>query len=90
MSNGEKILDGLRDAIETTRRSMRVSLPGLFANIKAALPRDEGGYRFALDEVLQHLRETVAGEHTLDEFAEHYCLKAVEKIGESEERTSDE
>jgi hypothetical protein len=28
-----------------------------------------------LDEVLTHLRETVAGEHTLDEFAEHYCLK---------------
>lgn len=56
--------------------SMRVSLPGLFANIVSDLPREERGqYRFVLDEVLQHLRETIAGEHTLDEFAEHYCLK---------------
>jgi hypothetical protein len=55
--------------------TLRVSLPGLFAGIKAALPRDEGGYAFMLDEVLGHLRATVRGEHTLDEFAEHYCLK---------------
>lgn len=56
--------------------SMRVSLPGLFANVVAELPkREQPQYRFALDEVLRHLRETIAGEHTLDEFAEHYCLK---------------
>jgi len=56
--------------------SMRVSLPGLFANIVRCLPPDERGqYSFALDEVLTHLRETISGEHTLDEFAEHYCLK---------------
>lgn len=56
--------------------SMRVSLPGLFANIVRELPDDQQGqYRFVLDEVLQHLRETIAGEHTLDEFAEHYCLE---------------
>lgn len=56
--------------------SMRVSLPGLFVNIIADLPyRERGQYKFVLDEVLQHLRETIAGEHTLDEFAEHYCLK---------------
>lgn len=56
--------------------SMRVSLPGLFANIARGLPPDERPqYKFALDEVLRHLRETIAGEHTLDEFAEHYCLK---------------
>lgn len=56
--------------------SMRVSLPGLFANIVRGLPRQEQPqYKFALDEVLTHLRETIAGEHTLDEFAEHYCLK---------------
>ena len=56
--------------------SMRVSLPGLFANVVNGLPRRERAqYKFALDEVLQHLRETIAGKHTLDEFAEHYCLK---------------
>jgi hypothetical protein len=25
--------------------------------------------------VLAHLHELIAGAHTLDEFAEHYCLK---------------
>jgi hypothetical protein len=56
--------------------SMRVSLPGLFANIVSDLPKHEQGqYRFVLDEVLKHLHETIAGKHTLDEFAEHYCLK---------------
>jgi hypothetical protein len=56
--------------------TMRVSLPGLFANVKDELRhkrKDE--LSFMLDEVLAHLRATVAGEHTLDEFAEHYCLK---------------
>lgn len=56
--------------------SMRVSLPGLFPNVKAAIRKDDRlQYSFALDEVLDHLRATIAGEHTLDEFAEHYCLK---------------
>ena len=56
--------------------TMRVSLPGLLANVKDELRhkrKDE--LSFMLDEVLTHLRKTVAGEHTLDEFAEHYCLK---------------
>jgi hypothetical protein len=56
--------------------TMRVSLSGLFANVKDELRhkrKDE--LSFMLDEVMTHLRETVAGEHTLDEFAEHYCLK---------------
>jgi hypothetical protein len=56
--------------------SMRVSLPGLFANVVSELPLDVAGYyKFGLDEFLKHLRETIAGEHTLDELAEHYCLK---------------
>jgi hypothetical protein len=54
---------------------MRVSLTGLFAGIKSELkPEHKGELSFVLDELLQHLHETVAGKHTLEEFAEHYCL----------------
>lgn len=57
--------------------SMRVSLPGLFANVVSDVRRKDqrNYYQFALSEVLRHLRETIAGEHTLEEFAEFYCLK---------------
>jgi hypothetical protein len=66
--------------------NMRVSLPGLFANVVRELPVEERGqYRFVLDEVLQHLRETIAGKHTLDEFAEHYCLKEAARTGPRDE-----
>lgn len=49
---------------------MKVSLPGLFHEIALRCPE----CRLILDELQQHLRETIRGEHTLQEFAEHYCL----------------
>lgn len=54
---------------------MRLSLPGAFKNIAKAIPvayRDQ--YACVLEEIERHLRETIRGEHTLAEFAEHYCL----------------
>lgn len=54
---------------------MKVSLPGLFQNVIRAIPRAERDYyAFSLEEVQRHLEETIRGEHTLQEFAEHYCL----------------
>lgn len=49
---------------------MKLSLPGAFKNIA----RDAPQYAVTLEEIERHLRETIAGEHTLQEFAEHYCL----------------
>lgn len=54
---------------------MRVSLPGLFKNIVRDLPRNVSGqYEAALEELEKHIRETIRGEHTLDDFARFYCL----------------
>lgn len=58
--------------------SMRVDLAGLFASIAADLRagrRSMAALRaFELQELLGHLEATLRGEHTLAEFAEHYCL----------------
>lgn len=60
---------------------MRMSLPGLFDNIARDLPRNvRGQYAAALAEVETHLRETIKGEHTLEEFAKHYCLDKPEHL----------
>lgn len=57
---------------------MRVSLPGMFANISLALREGDRSmadyYAFSLEELKRHIEETVRGEHTLAEFADHYCL----------------
>lgn len=57
---------------------MKVSLPGMFSNIRAELAKSGSAYAdvnaFALVELEKHLREVVAGKATLQEFAEHYCL----------------
>lgn len=54
---------------------MKVDLAGLFSNVAAAVPKGERDYyKFCLEEVLGHIRGVVSGEHTVQEFAEHYCL----------------
>jgi hypothetical protein len=57
---------------------MKVSLHGLFKNAAAAIRSGDKGmadyYESCLDEVEQHIRETIKGDHTLQEFADHYCL----------------
>jgi hypothetical protein len=63
---------------------MRTNLKGLFRNIKSELrPEMRDFYGFALDEVYQHLIETVEGQHTLTQFADHYCLKPAAGKSES-------
>lgn len=55
---------------------MRVDLEGLIANVAAALPKGQRDYyKFALEEVLGHIKDVVSGKHTVEEFAKHYCLK---------------
>lgn len=49
---------------------MRVDLPNVFRQ----LGRHQPTYAPVLEEIERHLREVIAGEHTLQEFAEHYCL----------------
>lgn len=62
--------------------SMKISLPGVFKR----LARDCPGYASMLEEIERHLRETIQGKHTLQEFAEHYCLldkpPAAETVGQ--------
>jgi hypothetical protein len=56
---------------------MKVDLKGMFANILSDVrPAMRDYHGFCLDELLKHLQETIRGEHTLQEFAEHYCLAA--------------
>lgn len=56
--------------------SMKMNLRGLFNNVARSIPICDGRDQYAacLEEVLRHLEETIRGEHSLQEFAEHYCL----------------
>lgn len=57
---------------------MKVNLEGLFANVLADMkPRQRAYHKVCLDEVLGHIKDVVAGKHTIEEFAEHYCLAAL-------------
>jgi len=54
---------------------MKVSLSGLLANVTSALPkREKKYYAFCLEELHDHIVGLVSGEHTIEEFAEHYCI----------------
>lgn len=58
---------------------MKVNLDGLVSNAGDALKcsRDSYGnmYAFCLEELRDHIVGLVNGKHTIDEFAEHYCIK---------------
>lgn len=57
---------------------MKTDLAGLFRNVTRELKSCRSDkadyYDFVLNEVLQHIEETVRGEHSIDEFADHYCI----------------
>jgi hypothetical protein len=57
---------------------MKVSLAGLLQNAAAQIRKPDPDwaefYAFSLEEAAQHARETAAGDHTVAEFAAHYCL----------------
>lgn len=66
---------------------MKCDLEGLLVNVAAELKKhadaadidDETDmsayYNFAILEVARHVKETREGQHTLEEFADHYCFK---------------
>jgi hypothetical protein len=55
--------------------TLKMNLPGMFSRILRSIPsRDRDQYACCLEELERHLRETIRGEHTLQEFAEFYCL----------------
>mgnify|MGYP000928122895 CR=1 FL=1 len=58
---------------------MKVSLDGLISNAGDLLrkSRDSYGpmYAGALTELRDHIKGLVARKHTIEEFAEHYCIK---------------
>ena len=59
-------------------------LDELDSELRDARPRDKEGidsiqaesYAFQLRELVKHVKELREGKHTLDEFAEFYCLKS--------------
>lgn len=55
---------------------MRVNITGaLRGAIRAIDPeRDEGAYAFVLEEIVGHIEDVRAGRHTLEEFADFYCM----------------
>jgi hypothetical protein len=58
---------------------MKVSLKGLFNNVVSAMPKSQRDYyQFCLEEVYGHLEDVLNGKHTIEEFAEHYCIKKTE------------
>ena len=59
--------------------NMKVSLPGCFKNISRQMP----SYAPVLEDLEKHIRETIRGEHTLQEFAEFYCLDEKPGTGQS-------
>lgn len=63
---------------------MRVSLSGLLANAVRAIRDGEKDdvdmYEAAFEQLKSRLVETIAGEHSLQEFAEFYCLIDRKKV----------
>lgn len=51
---------------------MRVNLPQCFKQIARTMP----SHGATLEQFLQHLRETISGEHTMQELVTTYCLDA--------------
>lgn len=55
---------------------MKCNLAGLLRQAALCIDpeRDTGAYAYMLGEVADHVEQTRAGKHTVDEFARHYCL----------------
>ena len=58
---------------------MKVSLDGLISNAGSCLKcsRDSYGpmYAFVLEELRDHIKGLVNGKHTIEQFADFYCIK---------------
>ncbi len=56
---------------------MKVNLAGLLTQAAQCIDpeKDTHAYAHMLEEVARHIRDVRAGKHTLDEFADAYCLR---------------
>jgi hypothetical protein len=63
---------------------MKVNLKGLIENAGSAAKRGDkmygGVHAYALKELHDHIVGLVNGKHTIEEFADHYCIER--KIGD--------
>jgi hypothetical protein len=58
---------------------MKVNLNGLIANAASAARNGDktygGMYAFSLEELKGHIIDVVNGKHTIEEFADFYCIE---------------
>lgn len=63
---------------------MKVNLKGLFANVASDARASRREYnQFCLDEVYGHIQDVLDGRHTIEEFADHYCMTRTPSHSES-------
>lgn len=57
---------------------MRVNITGLLRSARSLIHEDEdrGAYAYMLEELIGHIEAVRKGEHTLEEFADFYCMTA--------------
>lgn len=55
---------------------MKVNITGMLRGALRAMDpeRDEGAYAFMVEELIDHIEDVRAGKHTLEEFADFYCM----------------
>ncbi len=58
---------------------MKVNITGLLRGaVRSIDPElDKGAYAFMLEELIGHIEAVRAGEHSLEEFADFYCMTSV-------------
>jgi hypothetical protein len=63
---------------------MKVSLKGLLSNARASCKSGDKQYgsmhAYCLEELERHIQELVDGKHTIEEFAEFYCVERSLKV----------
>ena len=55
---------------------MRVNITGVLRQAAACIDpeKDTGAYAYMLGEIAGHVEDVRAGRHTLEEFADAYCM----------------
>ena len=56
---------------------MKVNITGLLRNTLRTIDpaKDDGAFAFMIGELIDHVEDVRAGRHTLEEFAEFYCMR---------------
>lgn len=55
---------------------MKVNITGALRGAMLAIDpeKDQGAYAYLLEEIIGHIEDVRAGRHTLEEFADFYCM----------------